>query len=235
MALFLLGVIVFVGLLLAIPLVSNAPALTRALDRAHGVAYPGPAVPERFAAALAAAKDQGPGLETGGSPVSAAGVLIDGLTGRAGPGGSTLSQQLARILYGPGRSGTLARAEVVLLGIKLGLSYPAAKILQMYADVAYFGHGYYGLAAASCGYFAVPPARLSWAQAAVLADLVLAPSAAGPSSAQARAAEARVLARLTATGRLSQAQAAQAYRQPLYITNRSAAHGRAAKCPRAVG
>jgi membrane carboxypeptidase/penicillin-binding protein len=46
-----------------------------------------------------------------------------------------------------------ADAEQVLLGINLGFSYPEAEIVRMYADVIYFGHGYYGLAAASCGYF----------------------------------------------------------------------------------
>jgi membrane peptidoglycan carboxypeptidase len=94
-----------------------------------------------------------------------------------------------------------------------------AEILQLYADVAYFGHGYYGLAAASCGYFAVPPAGLSWPQAAMLAGLVQAPSADDPLThlAAARARESHVLARLTATGALTAAQAAGAYRAPLHL------------------
>ena len=55
-----------------------------------------------------------------------------------------------------------------------------AQILRMYADVAYFGHGYYGLAAASCGYFGKGPARLSWGQAAMLAAIARAPGADDP-------------------------------------------------------
>jgi membrane peptidoglycan carboxypeptidase len=89
------------------------------------------------------------------------------------------------------------------------------------------GHGYYGLAAASCGYFAEQPARLSWGQAAMLAGLVQAPSADDPLShfANARAREAHVLIRLIATGTLTPTQAAQAFREPLHLVG-----GKAARC-----
>ncbi len=113
----------------------------------------------------------------------------------------------------------LGKAEQVLLGIKLALSYPKATILQMYSDVAYFGDGYYGLQAASCGYFGVVPAALTWPQAALLAGLVQAPSAYDPlvHLALARAREAHVLDRLATTGKLTHAQAERAYRQPLHL------------------
>jgi penicillin-binding protein 1A len=141
--------------------------------------------------------------------------------GKPGAGASTLSQQLAKILYVAGRSGTMAKAEQILLGVKLALSYPKAEILQMYSSVAYFGHGYYGLQAASCGYFAVAPAALTWSQAALLAGLVQAPTADDPLThlTLARAGEARVLGHLAATGKLTQAQAQRAYQQPLHLTN----------------
>jgi membrane peptidoglycan carboxypeptidase len=142
------------------------------------------------------------------------------LTGKPDQGGATLYQQLAKILYVPGPSGVLGKGEQMLLGIKLALSYPKAKILQMYSDVAYFGDGYYGLQAASCGYFRVTPAALTWPQAALLAGLVQAPSAYDPLAhpALARAREAHVLGRLAATGTLTHAQAERAYRQPLHLT-----------------
>ncbi|HUK73169.1 MAG TPA: transglycosylase domain-containing protein [Streptosporangiaceae bacterium] len=87
------------------------------------------------------------------------------------------------------------------------------------ADVVYFGHGYYGLDAASCGYFGQRPADLSLAQAAMLAGLVLAPSADNPVDhpARARAREQHVLGRLAATHVLTSAQAAAAFAQPLQL------------------
>jgi membrane peptidoglycan carboxypeptidase len=109
--------------------------------------------------------------------------------------------------------------EQIILGIKLDLSYSKAQIMRLYADIAYFGHGYYGLAGASCGYFGVTPAGLSWPQAALLAGLVQAPTADSPIAhyAVARSREAHVLGRLVATGTLTQAQAARAYRAPLHL------------------
>ena len=92
----------------------------------------------------------------------------------------------------------------------------------MYSDVAYFGQNHYGLDQASCGYFGVPPARLSWSQAALLAGIVSAPSAENPIAhfAVAQAREAHVLGRLVATGKLTRAQASRAYRQPLHLQHR---------------
>jgi hypothetical protein len=136
------------------------------------------------------------------------------------------------MLYVGGQSGMLAEAEQILLGIKLDLNYSKARILRMYAAVAYFGHGYYGLAAASCGYFAEQPAGLSWGQAAMLAGLVQAPSAGDPFShfANARAREAHVLVRLIAMRQLTPAQATQAYWLPVHLARGVSADARSASC-----
>jgi membrane peptidoglycan carboxypeptidase len=226
-ALAMLGAIMSAGLLLALPGVGDAPAVAEGLARAHDAAYPGPALPPRVAASLVATEDHRFYSEPGIDPVAVGRLVLGRLDGSPDQGGSTLYQQLARMLYLPGQSGPLAKAEQVLLGIKLGLSYPKAQILQMYADVAYFGHGYYGFAAASCGYFARPPAKLSWGQAAMLAGLVQAPTAYDPLAhlANARARQAHVLIRLIATGSLTPRQAGQAYRLPLHL-----ARGRSAGC-----
>ncbi len=146
LALGALGIMVLGGLLLITPSVTDAPARVRALDRAHGVPYPGPAVPERFASALAAGRE------------------------------TVLARYLARALYTTGRSGLMASGEVDLLAVKLGMTFTARRIVQLYADAAYFGHGWYGLKAASCGYFGAPPQRLSQAQAAMLAGVAAAPA-----------------------------------------------------------
>ena len=63
------------------------------------------------------------------------------------------------------------------------------------------------------------PAGLTWPQAALLAGLMQAPSADNPIAhlTVARAREAHVLGRLVATGALTQAQAARAYRAPLHL------------------
>jgi hypothetical protein len=85
--------------------------------------------------------------------------MLGRLTGQGDEGGATLYQQLAKVLYTPGRSGLFVEAEQVALAVKLNFSYSKPEILRMYASVVYFGHGFYGLAAASCGYFGRPARR----------------------------------------------------------------------------
>jgi membrane peptidoglycan carboxypeptidase len=219
LALALVGVLAFATLLLVTPSVSNAPSLAQAFDRAHGAAYPGPLVPSRFADSLVATEDHRFYSEPGFDPIAIGRVIVGRVTGQPDQGGATLYQQLAKMLYTPGQAGTGVEVEQISLGIKLDLSYSKPQIMRLYADIAYFGHGYYGLAEASCGYFGVIPAGLNWPQAALLAGLVQAPSADNPIAhyAVARSREAHVLGRLVATGKLTQAQAGRAYRAPLHL------------------
>jgi membrane peptidoglycan carboxypeptidase len=212
-----LGAVAFGGLLLVTPSASNAEALVRAQDLEHNVAYPGPPVAPRFAAALVATEDHRFYSEPGIDVFAVGRVGLSYAAGHGYQGGATLYQQLAKLLYTQGRSGASVEAEQVALAVKLYLSYSRQQILQMYADVVYFGNGYYGLAAASCGYFGVEPASLSWPQAALLAGLVQGPSEDDPltNPANALAREEHVIGRLVATGQLTQAQANTALAVPL--------------------
>ncbi len=212
-----LASLAFGALLLLTPSVGNARQLAREQATAHHAVYPGPPVPHRFAASLVATEDHRfysePGID-----VLAIGRVAQGyLTGSGDQGGATLYQQLAKVLYTPGRSGLTVEAEQVALAVKLDLTYSKSQILRMYTGVVYFGNGFYGLAAASCGYFGVRPAGLSWPEAAMMAGLVQGPSLDDPLThpAAARAREVHVIGRLVATGTLPQAQATSALAVPL--------------------
>jgi transglycosylase-like protein len=211
------------SLFLLTPSVSSATARAQALSRAHHGTFLTHPVPRRVAAALIAA---------GGQPLNSAASV--GLTvplrmptgpGSAGVGHGWLYHQLARDLYGGGQSGLLAAVEQAIVGFKLRLTYSATTLLGLYANIADFGHGYIGLAAASCGYFARRPADLSWGQAAMIAAVSRAPAADDPFAhrANARAAQAAVLARLIATGQITPRQATRAYRRALHLSRRGAA------------
>ena len=217
-SLVLLAIMAFGGLMIATPSVGNAQALVQAQDLTHHVTYPGPPVPARFAASLLATEDKRFYSEPGIDLFAVGRVGISYLTGHGFQGGATLYQQLAKLLYTNGSSATVAdEAEQVALAVKLYLTYSTQQILQMYADVAYFGHGFYGLAAASCGYFGVEPAGMSWPQAALLAGTVQGPSVDDPltNPANARAREVHVVGRLVATGKLAPAQGRAALAVPL--------------------
>ena len=207
-------------LLVATPSVSDARALVRAQAVTHGVVYPGPATPLRFTQALVATEDHRFFLpfDPGVDPVAIARVGLYELAGHRGdPGGSTIAQQLAKMLYVPQREGFMGKLERVALAIKLSFSYSRSEILSMYAEVAYFGDGYYGLATASCGYFGKRPNDLSWAQAATLAGVVNAPTADDPRTHPnaARSRATHVFDRLVAVGDLTRAQTTAALSEPL--------------------
>ena len=121
------------------------------------------------------------------------------------------------MLYTPNQGGVPTEIKQIALAIKLKFSYTDPQILRMYAAIVYFGHGFYGLQAASCGYFGRQPNHLSWPQAAVLAGLVQAPSAYDPLEFPklARSREQHVISRLVATKNLTRHQATTALSVPI--------------------
>ncbi|SBT50445.1 transglycosylase domain-containing protein [Micromonospora narathiwatensis] len=80
------------------------------------------------------------------------------------------------------------------------------EILSRYLNIAYFGAGAYGIAAASKRYFSTTPAKLTLAQAALLAGLVRSPDSDDPINGNADAALTRrayVLDRLVETAQVN--------------------------------
>jgi membrane peptidoglycan carboxypeptidase len=207
-----------VGLLFALtPSASQATALARAQAQARHIAYPGPVAPQNFAQALIATEDHRFDSDPGVDPLAMARVAVSRITGREDQGGSTIDQQLAKNLYTGGRSGFTNDVKQLAIAVKLNQAYSRPEILRMYAEVAYYGHGYYGLRAASCGYFGRPPDRLTLVQAAMLAGVVNAPTYDDPLvyPRQARTRLEHVISRMAAVGYLTQAQETATLSAPL--------------------
>jgi membrane peptidoglycan carboxypeptidase len=202
------------------PSAGQAAALAQAQAAEHHIAYPGPPVPRYFAQALVATEDHRFYADPGVDPFALTRVIASRVTGRADQGGSTIDQQLAKNLYTSGRSGFTRDLEQVALAVKLNVTYSKPEILRLYAEVAYYGHGYYGLSAASCGYFGRPPADLTLVQAAMLAGIVNAPTYDDPLvyPAQARARLMHVIGRMAAVGYLTTAQQDAALKAPLGLS-----------------
>ncbi|HYB13913.1 MAG TPA: biosynthetic peptidoglycan transglycosylase [Streptosporangiaceae bacterium] len=214
-----------IGLLFVLtPSAGQATALAAAQAREHHIAYPGPPVPRYFAEALVATEDHRFYTDPGVDPFALVRVAGSWITGHTDGGGSTIDQQLAKNLYTSGHSSFVQIVEQVTMAVKLNRTYSRAEILRLYAEIAYYGHGYYGLDAASCGYFGRPPAELTVVQAAMLAGAVNAPTYDDPLvyPAQARARLVHVIDRMAAVGYLTKAQQAAALNAPLGL---SAARG----------
>jgi membrane peptidoglycan carboxypeptidase len=205
------------ALLVLTPSAGRATALVEAQAQEHHIAYPGSPVPPYFAQALVATEDHRFNTDPGVDPLALARVVVSWVTGHRDQGGSTIDQQLAKNLYTGGRSGFTQVLEQLAMAVKLNQAYSRPEILRMYAEIAYYGHGYYGLNAASCGYFGRLPDRLTLVQAAMLAGVVNAPSYDDPLAypKQARARLVHVIGRMAAVGYLTSAQETAALNAPL--------------------
>ena len=102
-------------------------------------------------------------------------------------GGSTLTQQLVKqTLLQTAATPAEAKAATeqsagrklkeARLALALERTYPKDEILTRYLNIAYFGHGAYGIEAAAQTYFSVRAADLTLPQASVLAGLVQSPT-----------------------------------------------------------
>src|SRR6478752_867992 len=113
-------------------------------------------------------------------------------TGRIVEGGSTITQQLARASLSSERTYDRKIREI-LLAAEIEQRYTKAQILEQYLNTVYLGEGYYGVEAASQGYFGKSASDLEPHEAALLAALVRSPSNDAPSVGASRALKRRNL------------------------------------------
>lgn len=95
-------------------------------------------------------------------------------------GGSTITQQLAKITFLDSDRTITRKGREVLIAFWMEAWLTKDQILSRYLSNAYFGDNVYGLRAASLHYFYRRPERLTLTQAAMLAGLVKAPSRYAP-------------------------------------------------------
>lgn len=170
-------------------------------------------------------------------------AVVTNVTSGTEQGGSTLTMQYVRnvLKTDPNRTAEQrAAATEQTIGRKLQeIRYANAleqrlgkdEILNRYLNIAYFGSGAYGIAAASQRYFSKAPAELTLAEAALLAGLVQAPEAYSPIDGDADAALARrayVLDSMVATGAITVDQAARAKAEELTLEPSAQPNGCAA-------
>ena len=92
--------------------------------------------------------------------------------GEGSRGASTLSQQVAKNLFLWSGRNWLRKGLEAWYTVLIEATWPKARILEMYVNIAEFGDGVYGAEAAAQQYFGVPAAQLSPAQSALLAAVL---------------------------------------------------------------
>ena len=137
--------------------------------------------------------------------------------GRIVEGGSTITQQLARIEALTAERTFARKFREATIAVRLEERYSKQRILAAYLNAVYFGDGYYGVEAASRGYFGKPAATLEPHEAALLAAIVRSPTNYSPANAPQRALARRnlVLRLMRDTGRLDESGYRSAVEMPL--------------------
>jgi penicillin-binding protein 1A len=103
-------------------------------------------------------------------------------SGSVSEGGSTISQQLAKLAFLSSDQTVARKLQEAVLALWLEAWLEKDEILSRYLSSVYFGDNVYGLRAAANHYFSVRPEQLTIKQAAMLAGLVKAPSRLAPTS-----------------------------------------------------
>lgn len=126
-------------------------------------------------------------------------------TGEKGPGGSTITMQVARNFF-LSRDATYRRkAREILLALKIERELSKEQILELYFNKIYLGQRAYGVGAAARAYYGRDIGELELAQMAMIAGLPKAPSSMNPLNNPGRALERRtyVLSRMREEGYIS--------------------------------
>ena len=150
-------------------------------------------------------------------------------SGRLREGGSTITQQLAKIAFLTPAKSLERKIQELFLAFRLEREFSKDEILTLYLNRVYLGAGSYGVDAAATRYFGKSARHVNLAEAAVLAGLLKAPSRLSPArdlaAAQRRAA--LVLDSMVAAGFIAAADAARAKSTPASLIKQKKPSGAA--------
>ena len=136
------------------------------------------------------------------------------------PGGSTITQQVAKNFYLSSEYSYSRKLMEMLLALKMERELSKDEILELYLNKIFFGNRAYGVAAAAEYYYGKPLTELSLSEAATLAATPKFPSSANPIINPARNLLRRnyVLQRMREIGFITPAQEQAARAEPAHAS-----------------
>ena len=161
-----------------------------------------------------------PGID----PIGLARAAVRDLTaGRIEEGGSTITQQLAKLVFLSPERDLLRKLREATLALWLDATLSKREILAAYLDRVYLGSGVFGVRTAARRYFGTEARSLDLAQAALLVGLIRSPSRLDPTRHldAARQRAGVVLQVMADTGRIEQRQADAARLEPAGVLDPS--------------
>jgi len=138
-------------------------------------------------------------------------------SGRRSQGFSTLTMQLTRLLFFTPEKTYERKLKESILAFQIEKNFTKEEILTLYCNQIYFGHGNYGVEAASRFLFGKPVRELTLKEAALIAGLAQSPTRLSPIEYPERAQARRnhVLDRMAEEKYITVEEAEAAKRQPL--------------------
>lgn len=170
-------------------------------------------LPETLVDATLAAEDSRFRFHPGVDPIAITRALIHDIRARRiVEGGSTITQQVVKMLSGAPKRTVREKIREMVLALRLEHRLSKREILALYLDLAPYGHQFVGATRASFGYFGIAPEQLTAAQAAMLAGLPQRPSELDPfrNPVAAQRRGHHVINRMARLGLLSREDAARA-------------------------
>lgn len=148
-------------------------------------------------------------------------VLVNIQAGRSKQGASTITQQLARILFLSSEKTYTRKIKELILSRRIEKTWTKDEILAMYLNNVYLGEGAYGVGAAAEVYFNKSLDKLSLPEAALIAGLPQAPSIYSPYQNPDLAVKRRnqVIRRMYANKMINRKQRDAALDAPLKLRN----------------
>jgi len=137
------------------------------------------------------------------------------------PGGSTITQQVARQIFLSSEYSYSRKLAEMLLAMKMERELTKDEIFELYLNKSFFGNRAYGVGAAAEFYYGKTLDQLDLDEMASLASIPKFPSSGNPLSNPERARERRdnyVLSRMAELGFISEAEAAQARAVPMHAS-----------------
>ena len=136
-------------------------------------------------------------------------------------GGSTITQQLAKILFLSPEKTITRKVKEAQLAIKIEKELTKDEILELYLNRVYFGHGAYGVEMAAQRYFGKHIWQINLQESAILAGLIKAPNTFSPYNDLVRSKERQevVLLRMEEEGYIKPSEREWAKKQPINLAS----------------
>ncbi len=177
-------------------------------------------IPEQLVQAILAAEDdrffEHPGFDYQG--MLRAGINFLATAGGRGQGGSTITQQLARMYFLTRERTFVRKFKELIMATRIESEFSKQEILELYLNTYFFGQRAYGVFAAAQIYFGKELADLTLSETAIIAGIPPGPSILNPIASQEAASRRRayVLGRMHTLGFISEAERQAAAVEPIH-------------------